>query len=238
MTPVRLIQLILRDAGVTGVGETARAEDNNDVLDTLNMMLDEWSTKRWLVYHLVNATALVTGAESYTIGPGGDFDTVRPDQVQAAFYRSTLTPTAPVDYVLRDIGSREDYNRIAIKNTGNWPSWYWYDAAYPLGVFYPWPLPTAGAGELHLSLKQPLSHFPDLTTDIAMPPAYVNALRWCGAQRVRPMYQLADSPQINGLARAALMAIRGPNMQVPIMRMPLGVQTPGSRYSIFSDGYS
>lgn len=234
MTPVRLIQLILRDAGVSGVGQVPRAEDNNDVFDTLNMMLDEWATRRWLVYHLVNVSATMTGAQSYTIGAGGNFNTIRPDQVQAAFYRSTLVSPS-VDYPLQDIGSREDYNRIAIKTVGTWPSWYFYDAAFPLGVIYPWPVPSAAAGELHLSLKQPLTSFTDLTTEIAMPPAYLNALRWCGAERVRPMYGLPESPQVNRLAKAALAAVRGPNVQMPRMGMPAGIPTGGRRYNVFSD---
>lgn len=230
MTPVRLIELILRDAGVNGVGQTPKAEDNTDVFDTLNMMLDEWATKRWLVYHLVDVSIACTGAQSYTIGSGGDIDTTRPDQIQSAFYRSATS----VDYMLTNIGSREDYNRIALKTVGTWPGWYWYDAAYPLGVIYPWPVPSA-SGALHFSLKQPLTHFPDLTTDIAFPPVYVNALRWCGAQRVRPMYQLPADPQIDRLAKAALEAVRGPNIQMPVLGMPRGIPTPGRRYSIFSD---
>lgn len=233
MTPVRLIELILRDAGVTGVGQTASAEDNQDVLDTLNMMLDEWSTKRWLVYRLIDVFAPCTGAQSYTIGPGGDINTPRPDQVAAAFYRSTIV-TPSVDYPLVRIGSREDYNNLAVKTVGTWPGWYWYDAAFPLGVIYPWPVPSAGNGELHLSVKQPLTNFPDLTTDIAFPPAYVNALRWNGAQWVRPMYQLAPDEQIDRRARASLAAIRGPNIQMPTLRMPVGIPLPG-RYSISSD---
>ena len=237
MTPVALIRLMLRDAGVNGVGQAPRAEDNNDVLTTLNMMLDEWATKRWLVYHLVDVSVPVTGAISYTIGAGGDFNTTRPDQVQAAFFRSTINASQPVDYPLRDIGSREDYNRIAIKSVGTWPSWYWYDAAYPLGVVYPWPVPNSGGGELHLSLKQPFTHFPDLVTDINLPPAYVNALRWCGAQRIRPMYQLPRDPQLDGLARAALAAIRGPNIQMPRLRMPAGIPTSNSRYNVYSDSW-
>ena len=90
MTPARLITLILRDAGVNGVGQTPRDEDLNDVLDTLNMMMDEWATRRWLVYHLVDVSVAVTGAQSYTVGAGGDINTTRPDQVQAAFVSSTL----------------------------------------------------------------------------------------------------------------------------------------------------
>lgn len=237
MTPVSLIRLILRDAGVNGVGQTPGAEDNNDVLDTLNMMMDEWATKRWLIYHLVDVSIAVTGATSYTVGSGGDFNTTRPDQVQAAFFRSTLNPASPVDYPLLDVGSREDWNRIPTKNVGTWPMWYWYDAAYPLGVFYPWPVPSSGIGELHLSLKQALSHFPDLTTDINLPPAYVNALRWNGAKRVRPMYGLPSNPEIDKLAAGSLASVRGPNLQVPLMGMPGGVPVRGRRYNIYSDSW-
>lgn len=237
MTPARLIQLILRDAGVNGVGQSPNAEDNTDVLDTLNMMLDEWATRRWLVYHLVDVSVSVTGAASYTIGAGGNFNTTRPDQVAAAFFRSTLNPSGPVDYPLSDVGSREDWNRIAIKTVGTWPQWYWYDAAYPLGIVYLYPVPTSGIGEIHLSLKQPLSHFPDLTTDINLPPAYINALRWNGAERVRPMYGLQPSEQIARLARGSLASVRGPNIQTPLVSMPSGIPLPGRRYNIFSDTF-
>lgn len=236
-TPARLIQLILRDAGVNGVGQTPSAEDNNDVLDTLNMMLDEWATKRWLVYHDVDVSVASTGAQSYTVGAGGDINTTRPDQIQASFFRSTANPSSPVDYPLTQVSSREDYNRIAVKNVGTWPMWFWYDAAYPLGVYYPWPVPTSGIGELHLTLKQPLTHFPDLTTDIALPPAYVNALRWNGARRVRPMYGLPESADIDKLAAGSLASVRGPNLQVPLMQMPSGIPVPARRYNVYSDSW-
>lgn len=232
---MRLIQLILRQAGVNGVGQYPRAEDNTDVLDTLNMMLDEWSAKRWLIYHLRSVSVATTGAQSYTIGTGGDFNVARPDRIEAAFYRSLSNPGQPVDYPIADLGSREDYNRIAVKTVGTWPGWYWYDAAYPLGILYPWPVPSSGAGELHISIKDVLTHFPDLTTDIAMPPVYINALMWCGAQRVRPMYQLPADPQVTMRAEAALGAIRAPNIQIPRMKMPVGVPVPGRRYNVFSD---
>ena len=235
MTPVSLIRLILRDAGVNGVGQTPGAEDNNDVLDTLNMMLDEWTKKRFLVYHLTDVSVTVTSAQSYTIGSGGDFNTTRPDQIASAFYRDLSNPAMPVDYVLKDIGSREDYNKIAVKTVGTWPMWYWYDAAFPLGIIYPWPVASGLTGELHLSLKQVLSHFPDLTTDIALPPAYINALRWNGAVRVRPMYGLPQNPQLEKLAVGSLASVRGPNLQIPLLNMPNGIPTPARRYNIYSD---
>ena len=95
MTPVDLIKLILKDAGVSGVGQTPAAEDNNDMLLHLNLMLGEWTAQRWLVFHLVDTTIAVTGASSYTVGTGGIANITRPDRIEAAFYRYTaVSPPA------------------------------------------------------------------------------------------------------------------------------------------------
>jgi hypothetical protein len=51
------------------------------------------------------------------------------------------------------------------------------------------------------------------------------------------MYQLPRDPQLDGLARAALAAIRGPNIQMPRLRMPAGIPTSNSRYNVYSDSW-
>ena len=44
-----LITLALKDSGVLGAGQTALAEDMNDALSRLNMMLGQWNRRRWLI---------------------------------------------------------------------------------------------------------------------------------------------------------------------------------------------
>lgn len=235
ITPVALIRLILRDAGVNGVGQTPKAEDNNDVFTTINQMMAEWSAKRWLVYHLVNVSTATTGAQSYTVGPGGDFNTARPDQIEAAFFRSTSNAPQPVDYPLTPIFAREDYNRIPVKNVGTWPDCFFYDSGWPLGTFYPYPIPSSGIGLLFLSLKATIAEFADLTTPIDLPPTYANAIRWNAAVRIRPMYQLPEDQSLIRLATQSLAVIRGQNTQLPHMQMPTGIPLQGGRYNIYSD---
>ena len=241
MTPVNLIRLILRDAGVNGVGQTPTAEDNDDVFDTLNMMLATWSANRGLVYHLVDVFCITTGAQSYTVGPTGNIICPRPNRIEAAFFRSTANPSNLVDYPMFPLEAREDYNRIPVKTVGTWPSLYFYDSAYPTGVFYPFPVPTAGIGELHLSLKAPLGAFPDLTTEINLPPEYEAAIRWNGAVWVRPMYQIPADPvqeeRINKLAKGTLATIFGSNAQIPLMLMPEALGTRRGKYNIYSDSF-
>jgi hypothetical protein len=236
VTPVALIRTILRDAGVNGVGQYPNAEDNNDMFVHLNLMLGQWSSQRWLVFHLVDVIATVTGAATYSVGTGGAFNVVRPDRIESAFFRSTTNSTQPVDYSIGLIEAREDWNRITTKSVGTWPQNAFYDSGYPLGTFYPWPIPANGIGELHISVKDVLPSFPDLVTDINLPPAYLNALLWNGVKMARVMYGMRPDPVADGFARAALSVVRNSNTQIGRLMMPIGVPR-GRRYNINSDTF-
>ena len=87
-TVSQIINLALKDAGIIGVGQTPNAEDVNDSFTRLNWMIDQWAQKRYLIWHLVDLAKVSTGAQSYTVGPGKDFDiALRPDRLEAAFLR-------------------------------------------------------------------------------------------------------------------------------------------------------
>ena len=244
MSPVDLIRLVLRDAGVNGTGQYPNAEDNNDVLNTWNMMLSEWASERFMTYHLIDATCTATGATSYTVGPGGQFvsaTSAEPvgfvDRIEAAFWRSYSNPVQPVDYTVTMIEAREDWNLIAVKNVATWPQYAFFDSDTPLGYFWPWAVPVSGTGEFHLSLRAQLTQIVDLTTALTLPQAYLNAMRWNLAVRVRPMYQLPADPQLERLAAGAKAVIRANNTQIPRMRMPAALQGWRGRYNIYSDTF-
>jgi len=79
-------------------------------------MIAQWARKRWLMWHLIDVAKVSTGAQSYTVGVGGDFNTPRPDRLEAAFFRQ-IVPSQPnlIDYPLEIIEARETYNNIALK---------------------------------------------------------------------------------------------------------------------------
>ena len=89
----------LKECGAVGVGQTPLAEDVNDAWARLQWMLMQWERKRWLLYHLVTLATVSTGAQYYTVGPGGDFDTgqgtMRPGRLASCFTRQqgSLTPS-------------------------------------------------------------------------------------------------------------------------------------------------
>ena len=238
-TPLNLINLALKDAGVLGVGMTALAEDINDAFTRLNLMISEWQRKRWLIWHLVDVSKVSTGVQSYTVGPGGDFNVaVRPDRLEAAFLRQ-LVQSQPnqIDYPLEIIQSREDYNDIALKGLVSFPSYVFYDSTYNAnlqGVVYPWPVPNASIYEVHLSLKDVIARFTSLGQTIVLPPEYESAIHYCLAQRLIPAYGLPKNDAVDGMARNALNTIRGANFQIGRLSIPTDLVRPGI-YNPYSD---
>jgi hypothetical protein len=236
-TPADIIRLVLKDTGVLGVGQSASAEDTNDLFDTMNIMIAEWNSKRWLLFHLIDVSLVSTGQISYTIGTGGDFNTPRPDRLEnGCFFRQLITASSPnqIDYPLEILESREDYSRIALKQLLTIPQFIFYDPGFPLGTIYPWPVPQATTYELHLLLKSQLSQFANLADTIELPAQYFGALRYNLACRVRSMYQLPPEPTLISLATDALNVLRNANAAIPRLRMPAGI-AKGSKYNIFSD---
>lgn len=229
-----MIQLALKHTGVLGVGQTALPEDTNDAFNICNMMLSQWNRKRWLVWCLVDTFLQSTGAQSYTVGPGGDFDIPRPDRLESAFFRqSNITPNSP-DYVLEIIEAREDYNRISLKTLTAFPQYIFYDSAFPVGRVYPWPIPQANIYQIHITTKVVIPQFTSLAQTINLPPEHYAAIFYNLCCRLRPGYQLAPDPSLTALAKDALNVIRGANAQIPRLQMPSALVNKGV-YDIYSD---
>ena len=86
-TTADIILQSLKASGVVGVGQSAQAEDLSDSLFQVNLILGQWSRKRWLNTDLIDVAFTTTGAQSYSIGVGGDINTPRPDKIESAFFR-------------------------------------------------------------------------------------------------------------------------------------------------------
>ena len=232
-TPVDLISLCLKTAGVIGVGQTPDAADTADCFTLLNAMIGQWNKERWLIYNLVDIGLTSTGAQSYSVGVGGDFNCVRTDRLETAYVRLLHgSPSNPFDYPLTLIDSREEYSDITLKSLTTFPTSVFLDSGYPLGRVYPWPIPAAGQFEIHLVIKDNISQFPNLTTAFDLPPEYMEALIWNLSVRMRPLYQLPPDPTIVALAKASLNVIRQSNAQISELRMPASVMNPRAGYDV------
>lgn len=235
----------LHEANAFGVGQTPLAEDLNGAQVRLMWMLQEWERKRWYVYHLVELVVTSTGAQTYTVGPGGDFDTgigsVRPNRIEAAFLRQPITgnpPGSPVDYPLELIQSHEDYMRVTLKKLTSFTGGVFYDTAWPLGVLYPVPIPQATTYALGILVlaQLPLSALTNPSADLVLPYEYYYPIMLNLAIRLRSKYGIGSYPgdQLPGLAKESLSNLKGSNSQIPRLTMPKELSR-GGIYNIFSD---
>jgi len=244
-----LVGMALEQLCVGVGGQNADPQGLNSGVMHLNMMLAQWQRRRFLVPNLVDMAFVSTGASVYYVGPGGDIDTpVRPDKIEGAYARRLngappsipgdfaptdftasdfLTPengldagVQPIDYSLEIIQSYEDYAGIGLKALRAWPSFAFYNPAFPQGEFYPWPIPQTGIWELHLLFKQPLPANLTASSPINLPPEYWDAIMWCLAARLAPSYGQEPSSTIVAMAKSSLNTIRTANTQTPTLGMP------------------
>ena len=250
----------LKDCGMLGQGQSALAEDLSDAQVRLQWLWQEWERKSQLVFHLVDMSVVSTGALTYSIGPGGDIDTnrdwspfaqafnnqfgpaipvsVRPARIESSFVRQ-LVQTQPnqIDYPMRLIQTRNDYNRIALKSLQTFPGFLFYDASWPLGTLYPWPVPQPSIYELHVTVLEQLPPMAATSsTVINLPFEYFNASVLNLAVRLRPKYGIVSFPgdPLPGLAKDALATLRKNNRQITSLVMPNDLLS-GQQYNIFSD---
>lgn len=231
-----LISRAFRNAQILGQGQTLAAEDVDEGFELLNDMMAEWTVKRWLCYQLVDVAFVCTGAQRYSVGPASNFVFAeRPDRLEAAYIRQLVTAVPnQIDYPLELIQSYEDYSRIALKSLVSQPDSIFYLTSYPVGYLYPYPVPTSAIYELHALFKTALQDFTNLSTSIAIPRVYRQAILWNMAYRLREEYGQPETPACTKLAKSTLKALRMANIQVPRLIMPTGL-TRGSIYNIYSD---
>lgn len=236
-TPSDLLTLSLKMANVLGVGQVASAEDMNDLFNLMNMMLAQWQRRRYMVYQLITASKQATGAISYTVGPGGDFDIARPAKLEFAYFRQNANTPLPVSYPLEILRAREDYDRISIKDLNAFPRYAYYDAGYPLANLFVWPIPN-NQYEIDITVMQQLQQFTTINDQIALPPEYSAAIMWNTALEAFAMYGLPINPVVQGKAEASMRIIEEANAQIPLLQMPTALrgQNTGT-YNIYGDFY-
>jgi hypothetical protein len=226
-----IVSVLLTDAlvtaGVVGLDESIEPEQQNKALRIANRMISQWQHERYMVYQLVNYGFPSTGAMSYTVGAGQNFNiNPRPDRLEFAFLRQLSNNgspapnagTQPFDWPLEILDAHEDYAAIRLKSLGTFSAAVFYDPGWPIGKLFPWPVPSS-LYELHILVKQTLNLFGSWQQQVIFPPEYSAALEWCLARRFRVASQMPADPTINELAAQGKNTIRKANAQIPQLRI-------------------
>jgi hypothetical protein len=209
----------------------------NDSFNLLNMMMAQWQRRRYMVYQLITAKKQATGAISYTVGPGGDFDMPRPAKLEFAYFRQNVATPLPVSYPLEILRAREDYDRISIKDLNAFPRFAFYDGAYPLGNLFVWPIPN-DQYEIDITVMQQLQQFRSINDQITLPPEYSAALMWNLVLELYPFFGLPVSDVAAKKAEASMRIIEEVNAQIPRLQMPAAlIGNNKGTYNIYGDFY-
>ena len=148
----------------------------------------------------------------------------KPLGINSAFVRvNTNSNGIPIqngglDYPVAVIGL-DEYELIGLKTlNGPWPKALYYNPGDVLGNLFVWPNPSQG--EMHIFTDTIFTRYNKMYDDLPMPQGYTNAMRWCLAERLMPMYGKTNGTQIqmiNAYAGQAKANIKRTNMKPQVV---------------------
>jgi hypothetical protein len=187
--------------GLIAAGRSMATWEYSDALDAVNALLDSTSV-RGLVYQIVDETFTLTSPSSYTIGPSGTFNTVRPTRIRAATVLATNNASRPVKIV-----SAEEFAQVFDRSaTGLFAQVAMCDYASPLATIRLNPAPVSGSLELW-SIK-PLANFATMGDTVSLTPGYLELLKTNLAVNLAPAFGDAKLTQETvALAQSTMAAL-------------------------------
>ena len=152
-----------------GIGSPTAAQTASALI-SLNDMVSSWGGEN-LIYAVTSEGFTVTAADAeYTIGSGGDWDTVRPNRIISAFLRNSDN----YDWPLRPMSSK-DYNRLSNKSFDARPNMFYFLPEYPLAKIIFNCSPDDGYS-FYAEYIKTFTEFALTTTAVTLPPEYKEAL--------------------------------------------------------------
>lgn len=208
-TALQLIESSCRLIGVLASGEQLTADEANDALNALKDLLENWSTEELSVWGRSTETFnTVAGQATYTIGPGGNWDTDRPVRIASAY-----SVFSGVSYPLLTVG-QEQYDALALKTLQEpIPQQLLYVNDNPLGRITLYPVPS-DAIPVVLSIDRVLDSDITLATSLVYPPGYAKALRFALAVELCPEFGQEVGATVLQIATDAKADIKRANIKL------------------------
>jgi hypothetical protein len=216
----RLVNGALRILGsIDPEGEEPSASETSGGLEALNYLLDSWNAEEFNVPAMTTLTfSLVSGTQTYRIGPGETWDSFRPRQLTQG---QCMVKLGNVEYPLK-VYTRDEWAAIRLKALST---------AIPYGVFYDndqpatlsfYPIP--GADSFVLYEPKLLAQITNKEEVFYLPPAYAEALKWGLAFRLWAEYPNKDIYQhVSEMAASTKAAAKRPNTTADALRSELAL---------------
>jgi hypothetical protein len=227
-TAADIINGALDILGVTEEGQSGTTTQLAIGLVKLNDLIDSWNSERLTLFQEYEETFTLTTASQYTIGSGQTFNTTRPERIISALYKQT----GGTDYYgIKILTSKIEWDRLSQRTISDFPSYLWYDNAYPNGTINIYP---QQAGSLVLTTIRQLPEFAATSTTVSLPPGYRKALKYNLAIDLQgPMQCVMSQIDIRTAVRA-LASIKRANQKTSESIVELAYMS-NDRYYIKSD---
>ena len=204
--------------GAYSPGESLSAADAQDALRRLNMMMGGWMVQPLTIPVTAREVyPLVAGkggpGHEYTIGPGGDFNTIRPAN---GFQNVGLVMggTTPPLEIPRAIITDDEWAGTAVKDLTNAMfTGLYYNPTFASGwgSINLWPVPNTALHSIALYFAQQISEFANLTTSYTFPPGYEEALEYNLALRLATPFGRQIPQDVAAMAMTSLGLIKRAN---------------------------
>lgn len=205
MTTARaLIEDVAKLINVIGAGEALPAADAKDGLNTLNDLIESLGLEGDFLFAETEESYPLTGTAEFTMGIGGDFNTVRPNKITSAFVRKNGIDTEV------ELIDPVTYGQLSNKSSVGTPYKLSYDGGFPLTKIKIFPVPDSGH-TLFLITEKPIAEIPALTTELSFPPGYKRMLKYNLAVEWAPYFEREASTTVQKTAAKSLFNVKSNN---------------------------
>ena len=240
-TALDICTAALRLIGVGASGETLPAAEAQDALTSLNQLIQRWNLERLMIHAItLQQFSFVVGQQSYTIGSGGNFNTTRPVRIERATVK-VLTQTPNYEVPLQLVTDQEWSPIIEKSLTAEIPQLLWPQMTYGasgLATLWFWPIPSV-VNAVVLDTWGPITSLASLSTTVALPPGYEEAMQYGLALKLAPEYgRIPDAqlPTIAEIAAESKAAIKSANSEPVLSRCDSALLKRGGYFDIRTGG--
>ena len=234
-SPTTALTLIEDALGLTnsvGQDQTLTNDEVSDCLRVFNDVLENWSTQKLAVYGQANQTFnTVANQATYTIGVGGNWNTVRPVRISEPSYATVSGVTFPYYSI-----DQAEYNLISYKTQaggGTDPDQcYLYVNEYPLGLITLWPVPNAII-PITWSIDRILTAVTNAATSISFPPGYAKGFKYELGVELPSVFgkRISNYPEIVATRNRVIGDIKRANMVPSVLQYDTALlNTPSNGY--------
>lgn len=228
MKKLELITSSLIEIGVLSGTEVPDNSDAAVAATILDQMLDSLQADRLWIFAIQRMLfSPATLKQTYTLGPGGDFNAPRPAKITRYGILNLSNPIQPIELGLDSL-TEAQWMAVPVKNIASaLPQKVWDDQQFPLRNLNYFPVPNV---QVNFTIYQwaALSSWPDYVTDVTFPPGYAKALRLSLAIELAPSFGATAmvTPLLVKLAEGAINRIKAMNAPLIDLKCDPMLQDP------------